>query len=190
MAERIKYIRGGKIYLRPFETADVDFLYESTNNDLQGRKFTGTQSSFQKRTVEDYIQKDANDDTRVSFAIVKLQDDRMVGEVVLNDINRNNRCANFRIWIADRDIGNGYGTEATVLALDYGFGMLNLHRIELDVYEINKRAIHVYEKAGFRREGVKRQSWYFNHEYLDTVVMGILEEEFRRIHKISGSSQK
>ncbi|GAM15090.1 hypothetical protein SAMD00020551_3246 [Mesobacillus selenatarsenatis SF-1] len=38
--------------------------------------------------------------------------------------------------------------------LDYGFGILNMHRIELEVFAYNPRAIHVYEKLGFKQEEI------------------------------------
>ena len=63
--------------------------------------------------------------------------------------------------------------------LNFGFGIYNLHRIELQVYSFNKRAIHVYEKLGFKREGVLRDYLYFNNQYHDAIVMSILETEFK-----------
>jgi RimJ/RimL family protein N-acetyltransferase len=66
--------------------------------------------------------------------------------------------------------------------LDYGFGIANLHRIELDVFAFNERAIRTYEKLGFQREGVKRDMLYYNHQYHDAILMSILEHEFREIH--------
>ncbi len=111
--------------------------------------------------------------------MVRQKDDALVGEVVLNEIDGRNRSSNFRIFIAAQYTGRGYGTEATRLMLDYGFGMLNLHPIELDVYTINPRALHVYEKVGFVREGVKRQNWYYDHQYYDSIVMSMLEDDYR-----------
>lgn len=181
MPEGKDYLAGKRVYLRSLEDSDAEFFYSSTNGDPEGRRLTGTQRTFSRKEIEDYIRNSRTDESRAAFAIVKLEDDGIVGEVVLNEISRNNRSANFRIFVADRYVGRGYGSEATRLALDYGFGMLNLHRIELDVYTINERAIHVYEKAGFKREGTKRENWYFDHQYYDSVVMSILEDEYRKI---------
>lgn len=183
MPESIRYLEGNQVYLRPLEMEDVDFMVRSTNNDIEMRRLTGTPKPFTRSQIEHYIQRQSQDDTRVSFGIVRRDDDQLVGEVVINDIYRNARCANFRIAIADSYTGHGFGTDATRLMLDYGFGMLNLHRIELDVYTINERAIHVYERVGFKREGVKRQSWYYDHQFYDTIIMSILEDEYRAKHR-------
>jgi len=185
MAGSIRYLEGDKVYLRPLEMDDVDFMYHSTNNDVEMRRLTGTPTLFARRQLEQYILRQPEDDTRVSFGVVRREDDVLMGEVVINDINRNSRSASFRIALSDAFTGQGSGTEATSLMLHYGFGMLNLHRIELDVYTINERAIHVYEKVGFKREGLKRQSWYYDHQFYDTVMMSILEDEYRAKYRPS-----
>ena len=61
-----------------------------------------------------------------------------------------------------------------------GFDVLNLHRIELHVYEFLERAIHVYEKLGFKKSGVRREASYIAGEYRNDLVMDILEKEYKR----------
>ena len=183
MTGLIKYLMGSKVYLRPLELADVDFLLQSVNNDVDMRRLTGTQASFTRTQIEGYIERQWQDDGRVSFGVVRQADDQLLGEVVINNIHRNSRSGSFRIASGDGFTGQGYGTEATRLMLDYGFGMLNLHRIELDVYTINERAAHVYEKVGFKREGVRRQEWYYEHQYYDSVLMSMLEDEYRALYR-------
>jgi RimJ/RimL family protein N-acetyltransferase len=50
--------------------------------------------------------------------------------------------------------GKGYGHEATRLALGFALNELNLHRVQLTVFDYNPRAIHLYEKLGFQQEGI------------------------------------
>ena len=103
-----------------------------------------------------------------------------IGEVVLNQFDDDNRSASFRIALQGKDFyGQGYGTEATKLIVDYGFSQLNLHRIELEVYDFNPRAQRVYEKAGFKKEGVKRDVLLWEGSYQSAIVMSILEDEWR-----------
>ena len=61
----------------------------------------------------------------------------------------------------------------------WGFFELNLHRVQLKVYEDNARAIRAYEKAGFKIEGCLRQARFHEGGYHDTLVMGLLREELR-----------
>ena len=61
----------------------------------------------------------------------------------------------------------------------FGFEMMNLNRIELEVHAENARARHVYAKVGFQEEGVRRQAIYRAGRYQDMVVMGLLAGELR-----------
>jgi RimJ/RimL family protein N-acetyltransferase len=56
---------------------------------------------------------------------------------------------------------------------------MNLHRIELWVFEENARARHVYEKVGFIEEGRLRDGMYKAGHYQDLIFMGLLEGELR-----------
>ena len=85
--------------------------------------------------------------------------------------------------VFDDYIGQRFGTEATKLMLEYGFGKLNFHRIELEVFSFNTRAIHVYEELGFVHEGMKRECRYYDHQYYHAVMMSILEQEYREKHR-------
>jgi RimJ/RimL family protein N-acetyltransferase len=86
----------------------------------------------------------------VDYAIILKDTREYVGEVVLNGIDWGTRSANFRIALASKNyFGKGFGSEATRLILTFGFESLDLHRIELEVFDFNPRAQHVYEKIGF-----------------------------------------
>ncbi|GIP45480.1 hypothetical protein J45TS6_39390 [Paenibacillus sp. J45TS6] len=67
--------------------------------------------------------------------------------------------------------------------LRYGFNSINLHRIDLTSFTFNPQAIHVYEKIGFKREWVHRDTLYLDGEFHDKITMAILEDEFRSLHE-------
>jgi RimJ/RimL family protein N-acetyltransferase len=81
--------------------------------------------------------------------------------------------------IGERDAwGQGYGTEALHLALQYAFDELNLHRITLTVIAYNERAIALYERAGFQREGVFREFGQRDGKRYDMYLYGLLRPEW------------
>lgn len=174
-------LNGNIVYLKKLDKEYIEEYWDNfKNTSIETMIFTGSAQAFNKTEIENYIDRVAADSDRVDFLIFSKQDNKLVGEVVINEVDRNNRCGNIRVLINRKeDFSKGYGTEAMILALNYGFGMFNLHRIELEAYPFNNRAIHVYEKIGFKREGLRRDGAYYNHKYYDMITMSFLENEFR-----------
>jgi RimJ/RimL family protein N-acetyltransferase len=118
------------------------------------------------------------------FAILTLAENKLIGNCGLHNINYKNRSGTFGIFIGDKECwGRGYGTDATRTLLHFAFEELGLNRVELWVYDYNPRAIRAYEKAGFRRDGVRRQALYREGEFHDEVLMCILREEWLALQK-------
>lgn len=96
-------------------------------------------------------------------------------------IDRQNRCgqAAISIWNPD-NWGKGYATEATNLLLKFAFEELCLHKVSLHrgVFSFNERAVRVYEKCGFRQEGIRREEYFHRGKWWDIIDMGILESEY------------
>ncbi len=113
-----------------------------------------------------------------NFAVVTRDDGRLIGGAELRDVSPENRTAILGITIGDKACWDGgYGTDTIRTICRFGFEMMNLNRIELDVFAENARARRVYEKVGFREEGVRRQAVYKYGRYQDVVVMGLLAGE-------------
>ncbi|WP_028648412.1 GNAT family N-acetyltransferase [Nocardiopsis sp. CNT312] len=74
--------------------------------------------------------------------------------------------------------GKGVGTEATKLVLDYAFHVANMACVWLTVLEPNTGAIRAYEKAGFKRQGIRRNSNVWLGQRVNEVLMDALPEEF------------
>jgi RimJ/RimL family protein N-acetyltransferase len=62
--------------------------------------------------------------------------------------------------------------------LKIAFGKLNLHRVSLGVFDFNQSAIACYEKSGFIKEGLLRDSRKIENEYWSLWEMSILENEW------------
>jgi RimJ/RimL family protein N-acetyltransferase len=103
-----------------------------------------------------------------------------IGSAGFHEVDWRNRAGELGLVIGRKDLwGRGYGTEAVRVLARWGFFELNLHRVQLKVYEDNARAIRAYEKAGFKVEGCLRQARFHEGGYHDTLVMGLLREELR-----------
>jgi RimJ/RimL family protein N-acetyltransferase len=172
-------LSGERVVLRPITKADAADMFASLS-DQESMRLTGTQDTFTFEQVERYCERIETAEDRADYAIILKSDPAYLGEVVLNGIDWENRSANFRIALAAHTVfGKGYGTEATRLILGFGFRTLKLHRIELEVYDFNPRAQHVYKKVGFVREGVRRDVLLWEGNYHSAIVMSILEGEYK-----------
>lgn len=87
--------------------------------------------------------------------------------------------AGIDIFIGESDArGHGVGTEAVRVLLRYLFEERGVHRVSIDPEVGNARAIHVYQRAGFLLDGVRRHNFFEHGEYVDTQYLSILEEEW------------
>ncbi|MGD8190750.1 GNAT family N-acetyltransferase [Brevibacillus ginsengisoli] len=178
----VRFLEGNRVYLRPIGLDDTELYFRMLYN-RETRRLTGTQKHFTKEQIARYIEGKSQDSSSVLLLIALHETDEVIGDIALQGIDSYNRNCNLRIAIdQERFQGKGYGSEAILLLLDYGFGILNMHRIELNVFSFNERASHVYEKLGFQQEGVQRDALYYNHAYHDSILMAILEEDYRTLH--------
>jgi diamine N-acetyltransferase len=178
---RAAFLKGEHIYLRPVEKEDLPLLY-AWANDARLRRLTGEVRPSAMADVEEYYDKVRSDPSRVWFAIVLLENQRLIGECGLLRMYPPWRTTDLSIILGENSTwGKGYGTEALSLLLDYAFGSLNFHRVAIGVIAANERALHFYEKAGFKREGVQRDGYFHDHAYQDFVMLSILEDEFRSL---------
>lgn len=176
MSKYIPRLTGQKVYLSPMFTDDVE-QYVRWMNDLEVTRYLGQASrcyslEAEKKALEQMVSEGHN------YAIVLKEEDRLIGNISLMDVNSLFRRAELGIFIGDTgDRGRGYGQEAIGLLIDYGFRFLNLKNIMLKVYSGNTRAIHVYQKCGFREFGRRTKCLFVDNEWHDEIFMEILKEE-------------
>jgi RimJ/RimL family protein N-acetyltransferase len=171
------FLVGTRLYLRPLEKADAA-TFVPWMNDPEVTRFLLVYRPLNLRAEEEFIDRLGQGDD-VVLGIALRDGDRLIGATGLHNIDQRCRRASFGIGIgAKGEWGKGYGTEATRLIVGYAFETLNLNRVWLHAFEYNPRGIRVYEKVGFRREGVLRQDTFRDGRYWDTIAMAILREEW------------
>jgi len=106
-------------------------------------------------------------------SIISAADNKAIGYVSIKGISERESHAEIGIAIMEREYrGQGYGTDALKQAVDYAFNKLGLNMLGLTVFPSNKRAIRAYEKAGFRKTQVLKDSWLLpSGEYADMWLM-------------------
>ena len=90
-------------------------------------------------------------------------------------VDPDQHCASYTVGLFVAALrGRGLGREATRLVLVWGFDVLGLHRVQLEVLATNSPAIRCYAACGFRREGVRREAQLYPDGWKDFTVMGLL----------------
>jgi RimJ/RimL family protein N-acetyltransferase len=103
---------------------------------------------------------------------------RCIGSAQLN-VDADQHCARYSVGIFAAPLrGRGLGREITRLVLEWAFGPLGAHRVELQVLASNERAIRCYEACGFRHEGVRRDAELYPDGWKDFLHMGVLRSEY------------
>lgn len=171
--------------LRPGKQEDAEAYYSQNYCPLDGEaaRLTGCKTTFTREEVTQFFLHAVEAEDRYLFLLLSPEG-RIVGETALTDIDTQLHSANFRMAIFQPGLrGKGFGTWAARTTRDFAFAELKLHRLELDVFSFNPRAERCYRKAGFRREGVRRDAVVDSATgaYGDDILMALLEEEWKAV---------
>lgn len=154
------------IYIRPLKLDDAKISYKWRNNPAiwEYTKYTPTKN-ITKATETKWIKRVLKNKNEHRFAICLKENDKYLGNIQLIDVMNNS--AEFHLFIGETSYwGKGFGKEATALIIDYGFTILGLTSIRLDVHTENFWAQNVYKKMGFMP---KKE----NENYIEMVLTSI-----------------
>jgi len=171
-------LTGERVRLVPLGAQHADPLHTKLG-DAEGRRMTGTHRNFTLADIQAWCASRAEQPDRLDLAIESLDGEEFIGELALLKVDQHNENASFRIACAAEHRGKGYGPEAIGLVLGYCFDVVGLHRVQLDVYDFNGRAIRAYEKCGFQLEGRLREELLWEGERHDCLIMSVLESDWR-----------
>lgn len=172
-------IQTARLRLEPLGPQHLENVMETLKYE-EFMRLTGTHTPYTREEVARLLGGLATRADRADWAMYRQSDGHYVGDIVLNELDPQNRSMNFRIVLAKPDlVGHGYGTEATTAVVNYGFRAVGLHRIHLGVYAFNPRARRVYEKCGFSFEGTERDALCWQGQWVDQFIMSILENDPR-----------
>jgi RimJ/RimL family protein N-acetyltransferase len=174
-------LTGDRVVLRPLTAADTETMAEVID-DPETARLTGSAGHppLSAERLRAWYGSRAEQTDRLDLGLVDRASGELVGELVLHEWDEPNRSCGFRIAVGPRGRDRGLGREAVRLLLGYGFEQLGLHRVHLEVYAFNPRALRVYERVGFVREGVAREALLHDGAWIDAVRMAVLAPEWAR----------
>jgi RimJ/RimL family protein N-acetyltransferase len=100
------------------------------------------------------------------------------GSVAFEAANRRSRIAHLYGLMLRPDFrGCGLAQATTRLFTRHLIFDLNYHRVQLECYGFNERALKHFERAGYVKEGVRRRAYWRNEEWVDGVLFGLVRED-------------
>ncbi|MEK7353262.1 MAG: GNAT family protein [Chloroflexota bacterium] len=184
-------LRGKKVLLRPVRRADIQYFLKWFN-DLEVTQYLNMSLPMTEMAEEKFIEElgTSRSQSTVMFVIEAIEGDsskpidsaqgKPIGNTGLSNISARDHHATFGIAIGDKDYwSKGCGTEAARLIINYGFEVLNLHRINSGAIAFNERSLRMHKSVGFKEEGRQREYIFKNGKFQDHVIFGMLREEWK-----------
>jgi RimJ/RimL family protein N-acetyltransferase len=171
---------GKNVYLRPATAEDVANTYHwhlMSDPALQSSRPHAFLTAAE--AAENYRKKEKTADEQL-FVIVALKEKTPVGVIRYFNWNNLNRSAELGLLTDPDQRRKGHGHEAVRLLARYLFQMRDLNKVHAQTSSLNKAAVGLLEKAGFKRDGVLRHQFFYNGEFHDGYIYSLLRFELGR----------
>lgn len=169
--------------LRALRKEDAELTWRWRNLPEVREFFSGHPFYVNPEKEEKWYEKTLlSDSPNATFGVEVLESETLVGVTSLININFINRSAEIALFMGDNNEYRGRDyIRSLFLTLNFGFYELNLHRIYGKIVTTHKKLIKIYQKIGFREEGITKQSFFRNGVYKDELHFGLICEEYKSI---------
>ena len=170
-----------RIKMRAFRLTDADEMFRI----FQDENFRATLYMAQNfppsiTEITSFVQESMTQKPdRVNFVLERVENGEFIGGATIKDIDYRRGVCSLGFWIAPEHQSFGYGFEGLMLVCRYIFGELRMQKIALNCFEFNIKGLKLYQKAGFLQEGILRRDILREGKFYNTIVMGLLKEEFK-----------
>lgn len=173
-----------RIYLRALEPDDYKTSIQWRRDEEIIKMVGGNKYYVSSEREKQWVTNSIFSNDKLVLAICLKENDKYIGNVMMQEIDYINRSCHAPIMIGDKSEWNkGYATEAKLLMLKYIFEERGMERVFGYVLEDNIASIKSAEKSGYKIEGVMRNSIYKEGKFHNQVIVSILREEFDEVYK-------
>jgi steroid delta-isomerase len=166
----------GGTRIRRAEPRDLDFLVELTNHD-DVEPFLSARRPREPEELLEEIERSLREPLVFGRFVVEV-DGRRAGIMGFHVENRRSRIASLGGLAIHPDFrGRRVAYQAARALQCHLIGELGYHRLQLEIYDFNERAIAHAERAGFVREGVRRRAYWRHGEWVDGILFGLVRED-------------
>lgn len=167
------FLKGDRVTLRPVERDDVEII-QRARNDPDIRVPVGMRHPKNRNQVEADFEEWYESDESVNLLVCVEGDP--IGEVTIMHFDWTR--PELAYWLVPEHHGHGYATEALELLIDYFFESFEKHGLHARTFDYNEASAGLLEKLGFTREARLRQHRFVGGEYVDSLLYGLLREEW------------
>jgi len=171
------------IEIRQFEMRDAEAAFAAVDRNRQHlrRWMPWTAHTHSAADIRSFVsrtlaQSEANQGPQVGIWV----DGDFGGSIGCHPIDWANRSCSIGYWVDAAQQGKGIITRSCIVLLDYLFDELLLHRVEIRCGTGNTRSCAIPARLGFTREGVAREAEWVDDRWVDLVVWGMLEQDWRK----------
>jgi RimJ/RimL family protein N-acetyltransferase len=169
-------LHGKRVILRAIEPDDLP-NYVRWFADTEVLAYLGFYLPQNLAQEQAWYQRQNENAASINFAIDF--EGRHIGGCGFANIDARNQHAEVGLFIGEKALWDqGLGKDVLATLVDYGFDLLNLHRIYLRVFADHQRAVHAYEQVGFVHEGRFREAEWRHARWLDLLYMSVLRPEW------------
>jgi RimJ/RimL family protein N-acetyltransferase len=164
------------VTLRRAEPRDVDFLLDLMGEEDIEQNLAVVRPRDRDGLLEEIERSQAEPEEFGRFVIEVAGEP--AGLMGFQVANRRSRIANLgSLAVHPSFRGRRLADEAARLFQRHLLFELGFHRLQLEIYGFNERALAHAERAGFIREGVRRKAYWRNEEWVDGVIYGLVRED-------------
>lgn len=175
---------GERVVIRPIERSDLPIVVKWWN-DPEVMYYANDNPDPHKTLQELEIQYDNEKGEWASYMerfVIETNNGQLIGDIMYHGYRSDIKSVRLGVFIGEKAYwGRGLGTEAIRLFLGYLFEYKKVHKVELTVSAFNHRAIRAFGKCGFSIDGVLRDNAIINGNYVDHILMSILDREYFEI---------
>ncbi len=177
--KRVVFLSGKKVNLRPRDKEkDMEKVIRWINNQ-EVIQFLHNRFPQTRKDEEEWLDKKQENNITLS---IETKKGLYIGNIGLHQIDYLNGIAEIGIMIGDKNYwSKGFGFDAEMTLLNYGFNTLNLRKIMHCVFRENLRSAGCAKKCGGTKEGVWKRHFFKNGRYQDQIFFAIFKPRWQKI---------
>ena len=175
--KRVLFLSGKMVNLRPAQKSDIPH-FTRWINDPKVRHYLSTTMPLTEKQEEEWFEGLGKDESKIDL-IIETKDGKPIGLMGIHKIDWRSGVGTTGDLIGEKEYwGQGYGTDAKMVLLDYAFNTLGLRKICSGAMAFNKRSIRYSLHCGYKVEGRLRRHTFRNGKFQDQIVLGVFRDEW------------